>query len=212
MEKIVIVGGGSLLSNIVSYILNMKNFEIIGYTDNKKNSSISYIPYLGNDSVLQELFNQGVNNACVGVGSQLNNTNVKQKIYTKLKEIGFNLPVIKGQNVIIHHGVMIGEGTIIRDAAIIQPNCKIGNLVMIGDNVVVSHDTTIGNYSQVVTGGVLGRGVEIGDNVFVGFSTVISNDLIITNDCVIGAKSLVNKSCLEKGKYFGQPSILIERF
>jgi len=212
MEKIVIIGGGSLISNLVNYISNMKNFEIIGYTDYEKNNSISDIPYLGNDSILKRLYNQGVKSACVGVGNRLNNTIAKQKIYSRLKEIGFKLPIIKGQNVIIHHGVSVGEGTIIRDAAVIQSNCKIGNLVMIGDNVVVSHDTTIGNYSQVVSGSVVGRGVKIGDNVFIGFSSVVTNDLIINNDCVIGAKSLVNKSCMEKGMYFGQPAKLVERF
>ena len=90
--------------------------------------------YLGTDDILTKLYSTGVHNAAIGVGNKLNNTVIKQKIFNNLITIGFKLPVIKGQNVIVHKGVTLGKGVILRDGAIIQSNCKIGDCVMIGDN------------------------------------------------------------------------------
>ncbi|MCL1938039.1 MAG: hypothetical protein FWF52_06570 [Candidatus Azobacteroides sp.] len=212
MEKIVIIGGGSFLGNMINYIESMNAYDIVGYTDIVDNGTVLYVKYIGDDSVLLDLYNEGVTNAAIAVGNNLNNTVVKQRIARNAKKIGFSLPVIKGQNVIIHKGVNIGEGTIIRDAAIIQSNCNIGNYIMIGDNCVISHDTSIGDFTQVVSGCVIGKGCKIGNNIFVGFSSVVTNDVVITDNCIIGAKSLVNKNCEIKGKYFGQPARLKEKY
>lgn len=208
MSKIVIIGGGSFIGNLINYIEGMNQFEIVGYTDMVDHGDFWNVPYLGNDSILGDLYAQGVTKAAIAIGNRLSDTTIKQKTVNNAKALGFEFPVIKGANVIIHKGVEIGEGSILRDACIIQANCKIGNFVMIGDRSIISHDTSIGNYSQVVSGCVLGRGISIGNNVFFGFSTVVTNDLTITDGCTIGALSLVNKNCLTKGLYFGQPAIL----
>ncbi len=208
MKKMVIIGGGSFIGNLINYIEGMSQFEIVGYTDMEDHGNFWNVSYLGNDSILSDLYAQGVTKAAIAIGNRLSDTTIKQKVVNNAKAIGFEFPVIKGANVIIHKGAEIGEGSILRDACIIQANCKIGNFVMIGDRTVISHNTSIGNYSQVVSGCVLGRGITIGNNVFFGFSTVVTNDLNIVDGCTIGALSLVNKDCRIKGLYFGQPAIL----
>ena len=60
----------------------------------------------------------------------------------------------------------------------------------------------------MVSGCVLGRGITVGSNAFLGFSAVVTNDLTISDECTIGALSLVNKDCITKGLYFGQPATL----
>lgn len=208
MEKIVIIGGGSFLGNLINYIESMEKYEIIGYTDVFDKGSFWEIPYLGDDSVLATLYQNGVKNAVIAIGNRLSDTHIKQQVVNKAKSIGFTFPVIHGVNVVVHRGVEIGEGTILRDACVVQTNCKIGRFAMIGDHAIISHDTVIGDYTQVVSGCVLGRGLKIGNSVFFGFSAVVTNDLTIIDGCTIGAQSLVNKDCLIKGLYFGQPAIL----
>ena len=105
MEKIVIVGGGSFIGNIINYIENMDKYEIVGYTDLQDHGSFWGYNYLGTDDILTKLYSTGVHNAAIGVGNKLNNTVIKQKIFNNLITIGFKLPVIKGQNVIVHKGV-----------------------------------------------------------------------------------------------------------
>lgn len=212
MEKIVIIGGGSFTGNLINYIEGMNQFEIVGYTDMEDHGNFWEVAYLGNDSILSDLYARGVTKAAIAIGNRLSDTTVKQKVVNKAKAIGFGFPVIKGANVIVHKGVEIGEGTILRDACIIQSNCKIGDFAMIGDRAVISHDTLIGHYSQVVSGCVLGKGITIGNSVFFGFSAVVTNDVTIVDGCIIGALSMVNRDCLTKGLYFGQPATLKKEY
>ena len=209
-KNIVIIGGGSFIGNLINYIESMDKYNIVGYTDCIDNGEFFGVPYLGTDEVLPELYNKGVHCAALAIGNRLNNTQLKQKVYANLKAIGFELPVIKGQYVVVHKGVEIGEGSILRDGAIIQSNCHLGKCVMIGDRAIVAHDTSIGDFSQVVSGCNLGRGIKIGKSVFIGFSAIITNDLTLVDNCIIGANSLVNKDCLIAGKYIGTPAKLRE--
>lgn len=208
MEKIVIIGGGSFIGNLINYIEVMNRFEIVGYTDIIDHGNFWNVPYLGNDSILSDLYVRGVTKAALAIGNRLSDTVIKQKVVNYAKTIGFEFPVIKGTNVIVHKGVEVGEGTILRDSCIIQANCKIGSFAMIGDRAVITHDTSIGNYSQVVSGCVLGRNITVGNSVFFGYSAVVTNNLTIVDGCTIGALSMVNKDCLTKGLYFGQPATL----
>jgi sugar O-acyltransferase (sialic acid O-acetyltransferase NeuD family) len=210
MEKIVIVGGGSFIGNLINYIETMGCYQIVGYTDIQDHGEFFGYKHLGNDDVLQNLYDKGVKFAALGIGNRLSDTHLKQKIFSKVLSLGFRLPLIKGQNVIIHKGAQFGDGVILRDGAIIQSNVKLGDCVMIGDRAVISHDTEIGDFSQVVSGCTLGRGIKIGKSVFFGFNVVVTNDLTIVDGCTIGACSLVNKDCLESGLYFGTPCKLIK--
>ncbi len=210
MEKIVILGGGSFIGNLINYIESMNCFDIVGYTDTNDLGEILGVPYLGSDKILYDLYANGIRNAALGIGNRLSNTIIRKKVVSNAKEIGFIFPVIKGSNVIVHRGASIAEGAIIRDAAIIQSNCKIGAFVMIGDNVVISHDTTISDFAQVVTGSIIGNSNTIGDSAFIGFNSVTVNKISIAPEVAIGAKSLVNKDCVKKGLYFGQPAQFIK--
>ena len=149
MKKIVIVGGGSFIGNLINYIEGMNQYEIVGYTDIKDNGSFFGYNYLGTDDILPQLFANGVECAALGVGNRLSDTALKQKIFTELIEIGFTLPVIKGAGVIVHKGVKLGQGVILRDGCIVQSNATLGNCVMIGDRAVISHDTSIGDFSHI---------------------------------------------------------------
>lgn len=212
MEKIVIVGGGSFIGNLINYIEGMNQYEIVGYTDIQDHGSFFGYNYLGNDDVLPDLYTRGVKYAAIGVGNRLSDTAIKRKIFNNLLALGFSLPVIKGSGVIIHKGVKLGKGVILRDGAIVQSNAELGNCVMIGDRAVISHDTKIGDFSQVVSGCTLGRGITIGKSVFFGFNSVVTNDLTIVDGCTIGACSLVNKNCEIAGLYFGTPAKMVKQY
>lgn len=212
MDKIVIVGGGSFIGNLINYIEGMNQYEIVGYTDIQDHGSFFGYDYLGTDDILPDLYNKGIHFAAIGVGNRLSDTAIKQKIFNKLCELGFILPVIKGSGVIVHKGVKLGKGVILRDGAIVQSNASLGNCVMIGDRAVISHDTEIGDFSQVVSGCTLGRGIHIGKSVFFGFNCVVTNDLTIVDGCTIGACSLVNKNCEIAGLYFGTPAKMVKQY
>ena len=95
MEKIILIGGGGHCKVIIDAVLKAKQFEIEGIVDpnidiGKKVSNISVI---GSDNNLLDIYNRGIKNAFIAVGS-IGDFSIRGKIYKQLKEIGFNLPTI----------------------------------------------------------------------------------------------------------------------
>lgn len=83
---------------------------------------------------------------------------------------------------------------------------------MIGDRVLVCHDTVVDEYVHIVAGSSIGRDCYIGKGTLIGNSSTVLNGVQITNNVLIGAKSLVNRNCTEAGKtYFGSPAKLFEK-
>ena len=86
-------------------------------------------------------------------------------------------------------------------------------MIQIGDNVHITSGCRILQHGydwcvlQKKYGEVCGScgKVKIGDNVFIGVETTILKGVTIGNDIIIGAKSLVNKDCIEPGVYAGNP-------
>lgn len=212
MEKVVIVGGGGFVKCIINYIENNNEFQIIGYTDMHDNGEILGYKWIGTDEILPRLLQEGVRYAVIGVGLRLNDSNLKRKITENVLSLGFKIPAISGQNTVVHRGAVIEEGVTIRDGAIIQAGARIKAHAMIGDNVFIAHDAVVEEYAHVVAMSNVGRDCIIGEGAMIGTGSTLLNGVKIAKGVLIGAKSLVNRDCLEEGKtYLGQPAKIYER-
>jgi acetyltransferase-like isoleucine patch superfamily enzyme len=86
--------------------------------------------------------------------------------------------------------------------------------VVIGDDVGLSPETSIlthGYWLSVLEGyPATFSGVKIGNGVIVGYRSLIMMGVEITDNCVIGAQSVVTKNLLQKGVYAGAPAKFIK--
>lgn len=90
-------------------------------------------------------------------------------------------PTEFGRRLKIYHGNIVVNG-----------NCKIGNdCSLYGDNCI-GNNGTMHDLNDVPI---------IGNNVSFGVGSKVIGKIIIADDTIIGAGSVVNKSCLEKGKF-----------
>ena len=185
-KKIGVIGGGNYAKIVISILKQISLFEIVGYTDVSDNGSILGVKYLGNDDILIKLFeNDKIKFAAIGIG-QLYSTNVKRKVVLELKKIGYNFPVIISPTAFINEDVSIGEGTIIRNNALISVSTKIGDFSIIGTSVNINHDTQIGNYTNVTIGSNIGIECVIGDNILIGMSSIVMNYVkIVVDRCLL---------------------------
>lgn len=212
MEKVVIVGGGGFAKCIINYVENDEKLQIVGYTDMHDNGEILGYKWIGTDNILPQLLRQGVKYAVIGVGLRLNDSALKRKMTEYVLAQGFKIPIIYGQNVVVHRGAIIEEGVVLRDGCIIQAGTIVKAHAMIGDNVFIAHDSVIGEYAHVVAMSNVGRDCVIGEGTMIGTACTLLNGVKIGKGVLIGAKSLVNRDCLENGKtYLGHPVKLYER-
>lgn len=187
LSKIIILGGGGHAKMCIDILRQTNNYEIIGIIDNiKKNELIYGVPVVGNDDDLNYLFNSGIKFAVNGIGGGTSVIN-RYKIFQKLKNIGFNVPILIHKNSIVEGTAEINEGTQIMAGAIVGSDAKIDSNCIINSGAIVSHDCKIGTNVHIAPGAVLAGSVCVGDNSLIGmnstifFGKKIGSNVIITN-------------------------------
>ncbi|MGY0372538.1 acetyltransferase [Clostridium sp. JNZ J1-5] len=210
MEKIVLVGGGGHCKVIIDIIKSTKKYEIIGVTDNNKiGEKLLDVPIIGNDDMLPELFKSGVKNAFVSLGA-LNNIEVRDKIYNKLKKIGFNIPKLIHNKAVVSPYTEIHDGTCIMAGAIVNAGAVINENSIINTSSVIEHDCIIGRNTHVSPRSCIAGGCSIGENSHIGAGCCIIQGINIGSNVVIGAGAVVLKDIKDHVTAVGIPAKIIK--
>ena len=167
-EKIVLIGGGGHCHSVIDVIELTNKYEIIGIIDTKENIGKKVLGYeiIGCDDDLETIF-LSCKNALIKVG-QIKTSDLRIKLFEKLKNIGFNLPIIVSSLAYVSKHSSIEEGTVIMHHALVNANVKIGKNCIINSKALIEHDCIIGNNCHISTASVLNGGVIVKDNTFFG--------------------------------------------
>lgn len=201
MEKIIIIGKGGHARSVADIIERQNLFEIAGYIVNEeaKEAEEDY-PILGKDEDLLGLFKEGISNVAMGIGF-MGKSKLREKIYFKLKEIGYHFPVICDPSAIVSSRAVIEEGCMIGKGAIINAGARIGRLCIINTGAIIEHDCIIQDFSHISVGTVLCGAVRVGKETFVGANSTVIQGRGIGERCIIAAGAVVRKE-LRKGEVF----------
>jgi sugar O-acyltransferase (sialic acid O-acetyltransferase NeuD family) len=167
-DKIVLVGGGGHCKSVIDVIEQTNKYEIIGIVDIKENIGKKVLNYeiIGCDSDLENIFNF-CKNALITIG-YIKSNEKRVTLFNKLKEIGFNLPIIISPFAYVSKYAKIEEGTIIMHHALVNANAKIGKSCIINTKALIEHDAIIGDHCHISTASVVNGGVVIKENTFFG--------------------------------------------
>lgn len=185
-EKIVLIGGGGHCHSVIDVIELANRYEIIGIIDTKENIGKKVLGYeiIGCDDDLQTIF-LSCKNALITVG-QIKTSDLRIKLFEKLKNIGFNLPVIISPIAYVSKHAIIDEGTVIMHHALVNANVKIGKNCIINSKALIEHDSIIGDNCHISTASVINGGVMVKDNTFFGSNSMCKEYIEIGKNCVIG--------------------------
>jgi len=193
-QKVVILGGGGHAKMCIDIINQMGTYKIVGIIDRniKIDSKVMGIPVIAKDrdEDLKKLYNEGFRLIVIGVGA-ITNHNIRDKIYKKLKRIGFYIPNIIHPKASIEPSVSIGEGNQIMANAIIGSDVKIKNNCIINSGAIVSHDSLLENNVHITPGAILAGSVCVGENSLIGMGSTIylnvkiGKHVIVYNNCSI---------------------------
>lgn len=208
-NKIIIIGGGGHSKVVIDHVKRLGVYEILGYTDLIDKGLLLGVKYLGTDEVLSKIINTHKNcKAVIGIGNVIL-SDKRFKIYSMLKQLGFELPVIISKNAIINEKVKIDEGTVVFDGVTINACSSIGKCTIINTGVIIEHDCQLGDFVHIATGAVLSGGVKVKNNSMIGSGATIIHDKTIGENCLIGSGSVVTKNLLYAGIYVGIPAVKI---
>lgn len=170
MEEIVIVGFGGHAKSVADSIERTGKYKIVGYTDVVERE-VKY-RYLGQDDIYPELYSKGIRNVAMGLG-YMGKGQLREKLYYRLKEIGFFFPPIIDSSAIISTSTQVKEGAFIGKGVIINAEAIIGKMSIINSGAVVEHESYVGEFAHVAVGAVLCGNVIVKRAAFVGANATV---------------------------------------
>lgn len=204
MEDIILIGIGGHAKGIVDIIEKQDRYHIVGFV-NKNGENKYYKEYevIGDDNDLETFYlENGVKQAFISIG-YMGDSDLREKLYERLKSIGYHLPIIIDQTAAIAENVLIGEGTFIGKNAVVNANAKIGRMCIINDGAIIEHDCSVGDFSHVAVGAVVCGMSKIGERSFVGANATVIQCVDVGNCVIIGAATVVLSDIKDNTTIYG---------
>ena len=209
MKEILIFGSGLHSKVILSEIIQIKGYRVIGFVDEniKKETIIETYKnkkykVVSNIKGINKLLNKNTF-GIIGMGSNF----IRKKVAEEINKIfkNFNWATIISKNSTIYRNVRIGKGSLIVSASVINTGTKIGEHCLINTSSSIDHDNTFKNYSSTGPGVTTGGNVELGQCSHLGIGSTIKHQISIGDNTIIGAQSMVLKNCNKNSVYYGIP-------
>lgn len=204
-EKILLIGMGGHAKSIIDSLEAKKCYEIAGFIENRKiDKMYKNYPILGTDEHLEYYYEQGIKKAFIAIGF-MGKGNIREKLYNKLKKIGYQLPSIIDKTALCAKDIEIEEGSFIGKGAILNSGVKVKKMAIINSGAIVEHECQVGAFSHIAVGGVLCGSCEIGEHTLIGANATIIQERKIGDNVIIGAGSVVLKDIASNSIAYGNP-------
>ena len=180
-EKILLVGAGGF--GRISMEHAVKTWDCAFVDDcYPAKQEVCNIPVVGKISDLPTLFGR-YKKLIVVIG----NTKLRESIYQRAKEIGYEFPNIIADSAYISPFASIGSGCVILNNVVIQNAACIGNGVLLNPGVEIHHDSFVGDNTLIYSNSVIrtyarvGKRVLIGSTVSIGLGAQVADDEVIAD-------------------------------
>lgn len=193
MTRVVGIGAGGHAKVVIDILRLMGGYEIVGLVDADKGlleSEVLGVRVIGDDSILPQLYADGVRDAFIGVGT-VGNPGPRIGLYETARKHGFQIVRAIHPMAVIAKSVEIGHGPTIMAGAVINPDARLGDNVIINTNAVVEHDCLIGDHVHISTSATLAGSVKVGERAHVGAGAWVRQCITIGERAVIGVGSVV---------------------
>jgi UDP-perosamine 4-acetyltransferase len=208
LRKVVIIGGGGHAKVIIDIIKLDTTVKIVGCTDKMGRGMILNIEILGDDTILPELYNEGIHHAFVAIGDN----GLRQRLADRAIEMGFSLVNAISPNAYIADSVQLGFGVAVMAGAVIHADAQLGNYSIVSTNASVDHDCRIGKSCHIAPGCTLSGKVAVGDGTFLGTGTKVIDEISIGSQSVLGAGAVVVNNIPDRCLAVGVPARIIRQW
>lgn len=199
-DKLLIIGASGHGKVIADIALKMNKWNSIVFLDDDENIKQSIgIDVIGKSSNISKYIQ--AYDIFVGIGDNY----IRERVQKKLEDLGASIPVLVHPEAIIGEQVKIESGTAIMAGVIINCCTKIGKGCIINTGATIDHDNIIEDYVHISPGANLAGTVRVDKGTWIGIGSVVNNNVSITDNCRIGAGSVVIKDINEVGTYVGVP-------
>lgn len=200
--RILGVGAGGHAKVLLDALQAAGGHEVVGLLATSGAGPVLGVPILGGDELLPQLRAEGVTGAFVGLG----NLAARQRLFARLRELGFEVVQIRHPRATVAASVTAGAGLAVLAGAVINPEAVLGDNVIVNTGAVVEHDCRLGSHVHVAPGAVLCGGVHVGDATHVGAGAVVREGLRLGRGVVVGAGAVVVRDVADGQTVVGVPA------
>ncbi len=193
MNSLILIGAGGHCISCIDVVEREGKYRIAGIVEKNqiKPEKLLGYSYIGTDKMLSSLIKR-FKFAIITIG-QIKNYTIREKMFSKLKDFGANIPKIKSPYSYISKHSTFDEGSIIFHDVIVNANVNIGKNCIINTKSLLEHDVIIGNHSHISTNVTVNGNVKIGNCVFIGSGSIIYEGVRIPDKTIIKAGSIIKK-------------------
>lgn len=211
MKKLIIIGGygnGTVVASTVEDVnLQKKQWEIIGFLNDRETDPINGYPILG--KITKEVVNQYMDNENVFFFYTLISTKLNHKFLHKLLDLEIpdnRFATIIHPTAVVSKFAKLGFGVCIQPFVNVGPNVEIKNHVQVYAQSLVGHGAKLDNYSYVANNACIGADVHLKEGAYLGTNCSTLEFISIGKWSLVGIGSVVLKDVPDYVKVAGNPS------
>jgi UDP-perosamine 4-acetyltransferase len=192
MIPVVGFGAGGHATVVIEILRSMREYEIVGLLDTRieRGASVLGVEVLGDDSMMAELKQRGIEHAFIAVGT-VGDAQPRRELYERVVGFGFQIVPAIHAAAMVSSSAQIGIGPTIMAGAIVNANAVIGDNVIVNTGAIVEHDCVIGDHAHIATGARLAGGVHVGPGSHIGIGAVVRQEIKIGDGVIVGAGAVV---------------------
>ena len=204
MTRLVIIGAGGHGRVLIEVFRAMGGFDIVGVVARSAPGSLLGVPWLGDETRLDDLQREGVEAAFVAVGD---NT-ARARLGAMLA--GFALPAAVHPAAIVSPSAMVGPGAVVMARAVLGTQARLGRLAILNTGAIAEHDVVLEEYAHAAPGSVLcGHGI-LGTRALLGAGAAVRPGVRIGADAVVGVGAAVVHDVPDGARVGGVPARQME--
>lgn len=208
MEKksLILIGAGGHCRSVIDVIESIKDFDIKGLIDVKKNvgKKIFGYPIIGSDDQLPEIIEE-YEFFLITIGQE-KLPDLRVKLFNQLIGLGANFASIISPMARVSPYASIGKGTVVLHNALVNAGARIGDNCIINSGSLIEHDCRIEDHVHISTAAVVNGNVLVGKKSFIGSNSVLRQGIQIGENSVIGAGAVVVNSFGNNLTVIGNPA------
>jgi len=207
MIPVVGFGAGGHAKVVIEILRSMRDYEIVGLLDTRieRGANVLGVEVLGDDSLMAELKERGIEHAFIGVGS-VGDLQPRRQLYEKVVGSGFQIVGAIHAAAVVSVTAQIGTGPTIMAGAIVNATAVIGDNVIVNTGAIVEHDCVIGDHTHIATGARLAGGVHVGPGSHIGIGAVVRQEIRIGEGAIVGAGAVVVRDVPDFKTVIGVPA------
>jgi sugar O-acyltransferase (sialic acid O-acetyltransferase NeuD family) len=145
---------------------------------------------LGPDELLPRLFEDGIRQVFIGVGST-GESSLRRNLFEKAQYLGFVVIPCIHPGAVISPSATFGEGPNVLAGAVVNSAARIGANVIVNTGAIVEQDCLLQDHSHVAPGARLGSAVTVGEGAHVGIGSCVRPGIRIGRNSIVGAGAAV---------------------